>query len=133
MIAFFVPGIPIPQGSHRVSRSGHIYDSNKNLTAWRDTIRKVASTRRPLKPIDTPVKVEAAFFFEKPRTTRFKEAPSGKGPGDLDKLLRAIGDGLEQSRILTNDARIVEWHATKSWCRQGEKPGAKITSEKAHT
>jgi hypothetical protein len=34
---------------------------------------------------------------------------------DLDKLCRAIGDVLEQSAILRNDALIVRWTATKEY------------------
>ncbi|WP_276652426.1 RusA family crossover junction endodeoxyribonuclease [Corynebacterium vitaeruminis] len=126
MIQFFIQGIPIPQGSHRKTRSGHIIDSNPRLKKWRDTIRQTASANRPPQPIDKPVEVTAVFAFQRPKHTKFPDYPAGKGPGDLDKLERAIGDGLEQSRILTNDARIVTWRTHKRWCVPGEHEGCII-------
>ena len=60
----------------------------------------------------------------RPKKPRFNVPAT---PGDLDKYLRAIGDGIEQAGILKNDARITHWTATKHYATNTNPPGAHIT------
>jgi len=44
---------------------------------------------------------------------------------DLDKLIRAVGDSLTDSGVVTDDSRIVRISARKVYA-QGIEPGASI-------
>lgn len=125
-VSFFVPGVPAPQGSKTLNRYGAMYEANKRLKPWREQIvfhAKRAHGRE--EPIDTAVKVTAVFGFPKPRTTKFKDYPAGKP--DIDKLCRAVLDGLTIARVIRDDARVVELVARKEWA--DTKNGAQITVE----
>lgn len=125
MIEFFVPGIPQPQGNHRVSRSGYVYDANPKLRGWRDAVTAVArAARRGRDPIDYPVAVEVYFLLPKPKKPTF-DLPAVSP--DLDKLQRALGDGLEASGLLKNDSRVVAWNAQKLYAARAQQPGAQVT------
>ena len=124
-LSFFVPGVPAPQGSKSVSRSGHMYEVNKRLKPWRETIVHHAAHAYDGEPVDGPVKVTAVFYFPRPRTTRFKRYPAGKP--DTDKLCRAVLDSLTIARVIRDDARVVELSARKEWA--DTKNGAQITVE----
>lgn len=114
MIEFIVEGSAAPQGSKRHVGNGRMIESSKALPAWRKRATEAAKKAMGHNPpIDAPVTVIAAFYLPKPATTKFRDYPAG--PPDLDKLQRAIGDALEQSGLLANDSRIVEWHPKKLW------------------
>lgn len=125
-VSFFVPGVPVPQGSKTLNRYGAMYEANKRLKPWREQVvfhAKRAHGRE--EPIDAAVKVTAVFLFPKPKTTKFKDHPAGKP--DTDKLCRGVLDGLTIARVIRDDARVVEISAKKEW---GEaKIGADITVE----
>ena len=123
-LTFFVPGVPAPQGSKSLSRSGHMYEANKRLKPWREQVvfhAKRAHGRE--EPIDAAVKVTAVFLFPKPKTTKFKDHPAGKP--DVDKLCRGVLDGLTIAGVIRDDARVVEISARKEWA--DTKSGAQIT------
>lgn len=124
-LSFFVPGVPAPQGSKSMSRSGHMYEANKRLKPWRETLVHHAARAYHGEPIDAPVRVTAVFYSPKPRTTRFKHYPAGKP--DVDKLSRAVLDGLTIARVIRDDARVVELVARKEWA--DTRNGAQITVE----
>lgn len=124
-LSFFVPGVPAPQGSKSMSRSGHMYEANKRLKPWREALVHHAARAYHEDPIDTPVRVTAVFYFPKPRTTRFKHHPAGKP--DVDKLCRAVLDSLTIARVIRDDARVVELSARKEWA--DTKNGTQITVE----
>jgi Holliday junction resolvase RusA-like endonuclease len=128
IIEFSIPGVPQPQGSKNTSQSGHMYDANKNLKPWREVALSRAIDARP--PWTGPifaeaVEVTAAFYFPRPAS----HYGTGRSAGqlratapiwvatkpDTDKLQRALGDILEQSSIVRNDALIVAWQAVKRY------------------
>ena len=120
MIEFFVPGTPRPQGSKSISRTGHLYESNKGLKAWRKTVEAHATLwrvkQRRWKPLDGPLWV--AFDFRLPRPKRPKDSRP-IGPPDLSKLVRAVEDGLKVGGIIKDDARIVRFdgaHVSEYYC-----------------
>jgi Holliday junction resolvase RusA-like endonuclease len=129
MNTFFVPGIPVPQGSKkgfspRGSTLVQIVDDNKAvLNPWREQIARVAfGTWAYSQPIDGPCRIDAAFVL--PRKPSVKRAlPSV--PPDLDKLLRALLDGITQAgNVWADDSRVVEVHTTKVY---GAQPGVHVT------
>ena len=146
-ISFTVPGVPAPQGSPKIVRrgggkAGLAIDSPK-LKAWRTNAKYHASaaarmqgkykrqnfeahddvSRQQHRKViyDRPVMVRAKFFMPKVKRPLF-DIPAVKP--DLDKLCRAIGDVLENANIVSNDSRIVEWHASKHY---SDTPRAEIT------
>ena len=138
---FFVHGVPVPQGSKSVSRSGHLYDVNaKTLKPWRqqiaDTIRAMnvpASTNAP-GVIEGPVALSVVFSFPRPKSHYNKSGLTTKAPRrhqskpDLDKLVRALGDGIAtDANLLKDDSQIVSINAEKRYCVGEEQPGALVT------
>ena len=127
MISFFIRGEPAPQGSKTAfvrGRRAVLVETSKKLPAWRKQIEDTARREYEGEPIDQPVKVTVDFFMPKPQKPRF-DMPS-TAP-DLDKLQRAIGDGLEKGGVLRNDSRIVHWEARKYYADTPEEMGAHIT------
>ncbi|MBG6083255.1 RusA family crossover junction endodeoxyribonuclease [Zhihengliuella flava] len=120
-----INGTPAPQGSKRHVGHGRLIEMSKKLPAWRQAI--IAQTKTTLgpdwDPYDGPLHVIATFHLPEPKKSRFGTHPAGLP--DLDKLLRALGDGLTQAGAITDDARIIRWSARKEWA--ADKPGATVT------
>lgn len=128
-VAFQVLGKPKPQGSkkHGVNRKtgkSWMGEQVKGLDTWRRHVRK-AATEAATAPFDGPVRMEVTFVFERGkghyRTGRFSsllrdDAPrypvARSGLGDLDKLIRSIGDAIT-GPVLVDDALIVSLASTK--------------------
>lgn len=127
MISFFVAGNPAPQGSKRHVGRGVMIESSKNLKPWRALVaRKAASVAKTLdQPMDGHLRLIVRFELPAPKRSRFGNRPAG--PPDLDKLVRAICDGLKDGKLIVDDARIVEITATKHWATS--QPGAIVTLE----
>ena len=58
----------------------------------------------------------------RPAAPRYKTTKS-----DTDKLIRSIGDSIQQSGLVRDDSQIIHWIASKRYCEPGESPGASIT------
>jgi len=58
----------------------------------------------------------------RPSAPRYKTTKS-----DTDKLIRSIGDSIQQSGLVRDDSQIIHWAASKRYCETGESPGASIT------
>lgn len=127
-IDFTVHGLPQTQGNHRVSRAGRIYDSNRNLMAWRDSVKwavvkDFATRTRPL--VNGAVALEVIFYLPRPKSTR-RELPAVKP--DLSKLVRSTEDALTEVGAYEDDSRIVQLNISKRYCSHDEMstPGARI-------
>ena len=83
-------------------------EASKGLPAWHKAITTTAPPQP--EPIDVPIKVTARFFMPKPNKPMFDTPATAP---DLDKLCRAVGDGLEQAGVIKNDSRITTWVASK--------------------
>lgn len=130
-IRFEVKGQPIPQGSKKafvVRGRAVMKDDNPDLDRWRGEIAAAASVAagHGWEPWDGPVMVTLTAFLVRPPGTRFLSYPAG--PPDVDKLQRAVGDALTQSRVITDDARIVQWVAGKRWA-PGQIPFIAVSIE----
>ena len=127
MISFFIRGEPAPQGSKTGFVRGKravLVETSKKLPAWRKQIEDTTRREYEGEPIDQPVKVTVDFFMPKPQKPRFEWPATAP---DLDKLQRAIGDGLEKGGVLRNDSRIVQWEARKFYADTPDDMGAHIT------
>lgn len=121
-----VPGQPAAQGSMKHIGGGHMIPMSKKLPAWRKAIIAAAhEAHGPVwEPMDGALTIHLDLFLTRPKTTKYPDYPAGTP--DLDKLIRAIGDALTQAGTITDDARVVSWHAHKHWAT-GCEPGAFIT------
>ena len=123
MIKIRVYGTPAPQGSKKHVGKGRMVESSKLLPAWRKAIKETIEAEYDGEPLDQPLSVEADFFIPKPAKPMFDEPAT---PADLDKLLRALGDGMEAGGLVKNDARITHWNATKNYATDDFPPGVEI-------
>ena len=125
-VTFFVEGIPVPQGSKNVSRWGNVYDANhKDLRAWRQKIAQGAHDATD-HVFSGPVHVRVEFILPRPKTVK-RIYPAVKP--DLDKLLRALFDGLHCSghKLLVDDSLVCSTQSSKRYLIGTESPGALIT------
>ena len=117
----YVTGTPKAQGSLRHVGNGRLIHG-KGMIEWRThieaTLKQWAGTWfGGWEPVDEPVEVHAKFYLQRPKKPRLDHAATGL---DLDKLQRCVGDALERSGVLKNDARIIRWRAEKHWTHDFE-------------
>jgi Holliday junction resolvase RusA-like endonuclease len=127
---FFASGIPAPQGS----KTKWGTEASKNLKPWRDTVIIAARNAENQQVYFGPVAIDLTFFFPRPKShygtgmnaTLLKaRAPEWKASApDLDKLCRAVLDGLVHSGILRDDALVVTLNAGKLY---DVTPGCRVT------
>jgi len=123
-----VLGTPIEQGSMTcVGFGGHhnVQPSNKKaLIPWRDLVQK-AGLALSITGIEGPVGVEVTLTVTRPKSVT-RDWPSKKANrrgvgGDIDKLARAVLDGLTLSKVFGDDSQVVELTARKCY---PDTPGA---------
>ena len=113
---FTVPGVPAPKGSRIVGRrkDGRTYTrpASKREHPWVEAVAEQASTHEPLVP---PYDVTLSFCMPRPAK------PSHPYPtrGDLDKLVRAVLDGLTRGGLISDDSRVTTLYAQKLWVDPG--------------
>lgn len=136
VLDLYVEGEPRAQGSMKHVGNGRMVHDPK-MVKWRNRVAECLETASriqigPFEPIDEPVEVAVHFWLPRPKKPRLENAATGL---DLDKLQRCIGDALEQSGVLRNDARIVKWlNPEKDWTHDfpgdGNMPGVRIKVRK---
>jgi len=119
--AFFVKGRPVPQGSLKFIHGRPIHARATDLAVWRADIARNAELFG-FKPISNAVKVEMDFVMLKPKSAK-RAFPSVKP--DLDKLIRAVLDGLT-GVAYEDDSQVILIQATKTY---GENQGVWIKIE----
>ena len=99
--------------------NGHIFHSQGSaLASWRAAIA-IAARHAGAKPSIQPIAMTMVFVFQKPKTvTRYEPTV----PPDLDKLIRAVLDGLA-AVAYKDDAQVTEIKAVKIY---GERPGVEV-------
>lgn len=144
----WVPGTPAPQGSkkampiYRGSRAKGtreftgktvmLEQRRKGLDPWRAAVTEAAKDAWSRgAPCTVPVLLGAMFLLPPWKSTRAGDWPTGSRTGDLDKLIRAVGDSLTEAEVWTDDRLVVGylgWPQTgKRFARPGEDPGCTIT------
>jgi len=126
--SFMVAGEPIGQGSMKHIGNGRMIASNdKKLKVWRtavvDAIHAQFLELQEKPFFDSALKLEVHFCVERPKTVK-REFPTT--PYDLDKQIRAIGDSLTMSGIISDDAIITDILASKRY-GDGCPYGAHVT------
>lgn len=131
-VAFTVFGIPAPKGSKRAFAVGGramVVDDNK--PALRDWTRQVNDVvqglaERGAATLDEPVHVTVRFYMPKPKSAPKRRRTWPDRKPDLDKLIRALLDPMVKTRILADDARVVELSAEKDYPTDGDRPRAEV-------
>ena len=132
MIAFFVKGLPRPQGNHRTGRrrdgTPFTYDSTRGLHDWRTMIALEAQRTARLAHhtvTDGPVELEVTFHLPRPKYIKDATPPHTVKP-DVSKLLRAVEDALT-GVLYTDDSRIVQCTCSKRYAAPNQQTGVAIT------
>jgi Holliday junction resolvase RusA-like endonuclease len=123
-VSLSVTGNPASQGSHAIMYGRIVQVNSSKHKAWRKAIVQEAIATLPddWQPIDEPCELIVNFYLPKPKTVD-RQLPSVSP--DLDKLIRAVGDSLTDSGVVTDDSRIVRISARKLYA-EGIQPGASI-------
>lgn len=122
-----IEGVPIPQGSKtaRIIRTpkgpiASLYnDNDKVLKPWRKTVTAAAAALGVVR-VEGPVVVDVEFRTVRPKSVK-RQHPTVKP--DVDKLQRALFDGITDAGVWRDDAQIVDVHATKVYA---DEPGVLI-------
>ncbi len=134
-----VAGVPAPQGSKRHVGGGRMVEVSRAVGPWREAVR--AETQRAITITEyldwgLPVAVEILFLLPRPKghysTAQYnagqvrKSAPRFPGTRpDLDKLARAVLDGLQAGGALADDGQVVDLYVSKRYA-DGQGLGAVI-------
>lgn len=125
MITISVEGLPVPQGSKTIAKGGGkawLRDANAaRLKPWRAKVAAAADTGESF---DCPVVVFAVFYLPRPKKPRWW-APAVK-VGDVDKLARALLDGLTDGGLLADDSRVVDLHSYKRYETEDNPVGVRV-------
>lgn len=123
-VTFRVEGIPVPQGSKKgfvVGKRAVLVDDNKNsLKPWRAEIAKAADLGVRF---EGAVAVSAVFYLPRPKSVK-RDLPTVVP--DLDKLMRALGDGMKDGGLLRDDSIICDENIKKRYA-DGCDPGVTVT------
>ena len=119
MIEFRVDGQPVPQGSMKVINGNIIHTQGSALAAWRSAIA-LEARRAGATPVEGPIELDMTFTTLKPRTVT-RTHPTV--PPDLDKLVRAVLDGLT-AIAYRDDSQVTAFTARKQY---GERVGLEIS------
>lgn len=127
-VAFIVRGTPAPQGSKRafvVGNRARIVEDSKKSAPWRDSVSAAAADAMGgALPIDAPVEVIVTFLFVRPASVKPAKRPFPSVKPDVDKLARAVLDGLTAGGVFSDDSRVIDLHAKK---RYADVAGAEVT------
>lgn len=131
-LAFRIDGVAVPQGSKRLGRAGRsgrplIVEDNPNLRAWRDSITLQARSAARRAGWTTPardVAVDVHLYVGLPRPAsapRARVHPVCRP--DIDKLGRALLDGLVDAAVLTDDSQVTRLEVVKVY---SDNPGVDV-------
>ena len=125
--SFYVTGIPVQQGSKNayvVGKRAVVTDQNaKTLKPWRATVAEQAGVAaRECEQFAGALAVALDFYM--PRGATVKRARPSVTP-DLDKLVRALFDGITDSKLWKDDALVVEMNV-REWYADDRPPGVQV-------
>ncbi len=110
-IVYSVTGLPVTQGSKAISRSGRMYETGKGWAGWRKAIKE--ATEQQVELTDTVlggVRVSLTFRFPRPLKPKYDYPLK-----DIDKLCRAVLDGMTAGGIIEDDKHVVYLTAYKEY------------------
>ncbi len=133
MITFTVPGVPIGQPRHQITRTGRAYIKQAHpVHIWKAAVRLAAEAQN-CELLRTAVDVEAIFYFPRPKahfgTCRNAGLLKASAPTrhvskpDIDNLQKALFDAL--SGVIFEDDRQIASALTEKY--YAETPSSCIT------
>jgi len=132
MTAFFVAGVPAPQGSMRgfvVGKRAIVTADNARTKPWRSRVGEEAQKHFDA-VIVGPVAISAVFVMPRLKTMPKSKTPPHTKKPDADKLLRATCDALK-GIAYNDDAQVNEIHVSKHYAAIGEQSGLHISITEA--
>lgn len=119
---------PAPQGSKRYVGNGRFIEASKKVAPFREAVAHAVHSEwvrsGDERSFEQPVIVYATFFLPKPSTVK-RLLPTVMP--DLDKLCRALGDGMSvNSKAVVDDSLIVRWVATKLYADEVNPVGCQV-------
>jgi Holliday junction resolvase RusA-like endonuclease len=114
-----VLGQPVPQGSIRSLGKGRpsIHSNAERLLPWRErlqtAIEDAIREQHGQFPLAGPVAIDATFTMLKPKSAPKRRRTFPITRPDGDKLLRAVGDALQNAGAMKDDSQIVQYHSRK--------------------
>ncbi len=134
-VDFTIAGDPVAQGRPRFSRAGgfvRTYDPAKSRDAKQHVRYGAKIAMDGADPLDGPLKMYAEFGITLPKSQERKRTPVPKRwrtkKPDLDNLVKLIKDACS-GIVYLDDNNIVEVHARKMQCAQGEAPYTRLRFE----
>lgn len=124
-LEFIVPGDPKPQGSKRGFLTKHgkialVEQAGKPLKDWRNTIATYATKARIESSwqayTEGPIGVSLVFAMKRPMRQRH-HVPAVRP--DIDKLTRAVLDGLTDAHVWQDDGQVVSLRVEKIYGTPG--------------
>lgn len=106
-------------------------EASKGVRPFKTAVRRAAlgSDGKPMLQFVGPVLVQIAFEFRRPAANQDPYPTTKNTVGDIDKLTRAVLDGLTESGVVEDDRFVVALDSvTKTW---GPKDLAVITVRQA--
>lgn len=137
MIAFFVAGEPAPKGSTKSfpfkRKNGSIgvstTNANPKTKSWQERVSSEAQRAVEHAGVDglftKGVSVNLTFCLTRPKSISIKKRPQPTSKPDLDKLTRAVLDGLTHIAY-KDDSQVVVIFATKAYGDHGEPAGCYV-------
>jgi crossover junction endodeoxyribonuclease RusA len=135
MTAFFIPGVPAPQGSKSFKgfRGGKpiLAESSAKVKPWRTAVSFLAHAEVEARgeAWNEPLFVTLAFWLPRPASVTERRRPYPAVKPDLDKLIRSTLDGLTDSGLIGDDAQVVTLLAGKKYADAGRYPGCDVIIE----
>lgn len=118
-ISFEILGDPRPQGNKTRMPNGAMVEgrrgtSREKFRNWRsavaDAARDIVEQSDIAAPLDEPLTLAVEFRFAMPKSRPKRVRETGRNPKttapDLDKLVRALCDGLQAGGLIADDARF---------------------------
>lgn len=131
-----IPGTASPQGSKKFvgmsKKTGRavLVEQSLGVKPWRKQC--VAVLTEYLEAIggaqclESPMSVEITFYFRRPKSARHRKYPHKAGPGDLDKLQRAVFDAITTARLWKDDSQVCRVVAEKEYAEDGTDPRCEL-------
>lgn len=127
MIQLRVHGRPAPKGSRirGTTKDGRSFTrpASKYEKPWVDAVKQAAQiAMRHHEMLPPPYAIELEFVLSGPKkvSDRRYEWPTDS---DLDKLDRAVIDGLVQGGVISDDRHVTRLTTSKRFCAPGEPSG----------
>lgn len=108
---FLVAGHAAPKGSRKYFGNGRSVETCKRTGPWVEAVTKAARATG-LATLEPPYEVELTFYMPEPKKPKYLWPARD---GDLDKLVRAVLDGMTASDLIVDDRHVTRIVTTKQF------------------